>query len=140
MKFNLNKVKESYERAIEKSARKHSERFSKIFHDRIKYLLKQLEPEFKVTSLVMGMGGWTFKSEPFEVQWDDGTIEIPEKADILNGAAPSFDKLFDRSFNYCWTPTKAEEKHWKIIDELREILDYLNEDSYLELFEFDKRD
>lgn len=138
MKFE--KAAKSYESALKKATAKVSKKFSIIFHNRVHQLIKYLEPEFKIKSLAMGMGAWAFSCEPFAIEYDDGSTGLAEDPNDRGALYhPCFNNLLEHPFNYCWRPADAQEKHWEIFDELREILDYIVYDDYLELLEFDNR-
>lgn len=123
----------AYEKTIEGFLKAKGKSFSILLHKRALELIEQLEPEFKVKRLVAGMGTWTFAVEPFEVVWDDDSTSLAETETY----GPSFDNLFDRPFRYMWRPTNIKENHWGVLDELREILDFINDAEHIELFEYE---
>lgn len=96
-------------------------------HVRLTDIMERLKKDFPITHLITGMGTYFLHGEDVPVVYSDDSL----------GTVPMSDLLDYFTCNKVWTPINLNNKNEKLFEEFINLMDFLEETPYLELFEWE---
>lgn len=120
------KLIKNFEREINRKG----DELSKPLHKRARQIIEKLKPRFKIVSLSMGMGVYSFETEPFDIVYSD------DSNDTMGNGDDFTNYLENPRHSFCWKPVGVTDDEVELIDELREILDFLTDETYADLMQY----
>lgn len=104
---------------------------SQPYRKRVIEIIKELNSSggMNITGLLMGMGAWVFEGDDFEATYsDDSSGLMPVR------------ELHEWYSKKVWQPKTWRAKHYRLFQELQEILFYLTDETYMDLLELSKKE
>lgn len=102
---------------------------SRPLHARVYEILREFRKiGAPIAEIIMGNGVWIFDGPCFAVTGDSGRGDTGETAEPQD--------LSDWDTHSTWQPKNWTSRHAKLLTELKEILDFLTDEPYLQLRHF----
>jgi predicted Zn-dependent peptidase len=117
---------------IEKSMAEAGSKASKMLHARVEELVGILRRKYPIVKIIMGMGGWGFKTKGAKILCEERGMVVDDYA-TENWLEDSKNDRKRYFYVLSPAPTKADEA---ALDEIQEILSYLTDEPWLEAKEF----
>lgn len=100
--------------------------FSAQVHRRLTRIVQRLQKDYPITAVFAGMGQFFF---------DGGNVPVIY-SDDSEGTVPMSDLLDFVTYNKIWRPKNLTDGNLALLEEFNDLMNFLEENPYLELFEY----